>query len=242
MPQYLLRNEVISSSKDANLNNDTKLTVQEKQNSSEEEAQKNTILEEKLAQNHGLDTIGIMNLSSMNLTDRDIPMVIQRAFHKKRKKCYGLILRDNALTSEGVRVLVDTLLAMRTNSKYLSLADNPEMGDAAIEHLTRLLQKNRTITFLAVPNTGMTDRGVRILADTLCNADAGSLCAPLEKLYISFNKLITDESLEAILQIIERNRTLEVLALRNCSFSSNARRSLRQAGTKIKKRKFSLAE
>jgi hypothetical protein len=216
----------------------------EKANPTAEQAQQNggVTLAEKFAQNNAFDVIGVMNLSSMSLIDRDIPMVIQQAFGQKKKKCFGLILRDNALTSEGMRILVDSLLNLQTKLKYLSFTDNPDIGDEGIIHLTRLLQKNRSMNFLAVPNTGITDRGVRILADTLCGVDTDSTCAPLEKLYLSFNTLITDESLGAILQIVEQNRTLKLLAIRHCGLSDKGRRRLRQLTSKLKKRKFSLAE
>jgi hypothetical protein len=241
-PQHLQIKETIGSEKDENPEDGINLTVKEKPNSSEEEEQEGMKLEDKLAQNNAFDIIGIMNLSSMNLTDHDIPMIIQRAFCEKQKKCFGLILRDNALTSEGVKILVDSLLTLRTKLTYLSFSNNSAIGDAGIEHLNRLLRKNRSINFLAVDNTGITDRGVRILADTLCGVDAESHCAPLEKLYISFNKLITDESLGAVLQIIEQNKTLKVLSLQHCSLSNKARRRLKQVGTQMKKRKFSLTE
>jgi Ran GTPase-activating protein (RanGAP) involved in mRNA processing and transport len=206
-----------------------------------EEEERNVDLEDKLAQDHEFDVIGIMNLASTNLTDNDMPMIIQRAFCEK-KKCRGLILRDNALTSAGVKMLVDAAISMRTNLRYLSFSDNKDIGDEGIEHVIRLLQKSRSMTFLAIPNTGMTDRGVRLLADLLCGVDADSQCAPLEKLYISFNKSITDESLDAVLQILGQNQTLKVFSIQHCSFSDKARRQLRQVGTKMKKRKFSLAE
>jgi len=240
--QHLQAAESIDSRSDKNPEDGVNLKVKEKPKSSEEEEPKSVNLADKSAQNDAFDVIGIMNLSSMNLTDSDIPTVIERAFGQKKKKCFGLILRDNALTSEGVRILVDALLTIRINFKYLCLSDNPNIGDEGIEHLTRLLRKSRSMNFLAVPNTGMTDRGVQILADTLCRVDADSSCAPLEKLYISFNKSITDASLAAILQIIEHNRTLKLFALRHCSLSDTARQLLKQLGIKLKKRKFSLAE
>ena len=223
---------------------DEELLHQEDEASSTAEGEQKggVTLSDKLAQNDAFDVTGVMNFSSMNLSDRDIPMVIQRAFGQKKKKCFGLILRGNALTSEGIRILVDSLLDLRPKLKYLSFADNPDIGDDGIVHLTRLLQTSRSMDFLAVPNTGITDRGVRILADTLCDIDTGSPCAPLEKLYLSFNKLITDESVAAILQIIEKNRTLKLLAIRCCGLSDKVRRRLRQLNTKLKKRKFSLAE
>ncbi|CAF4672702.1 unnamed protein product [Rotaria sp. Silwood2] len=138
-------------------------------------------------------------------------------------------------------MLVDTLISSRTKLKYLSFSNNPNIGDKGIEYLTNLLQKNRSITFLALPNTGMTDYGVRLLADVLCGVNDDSICPSLEKLHISFNKLITDQSIEALIQIIEQNQTLKLLSLQYCSLSDKVRRKLRKAVTK-KKKKFSLSE
>jgi hypothetical protein len=217
---------------------------------SQEAEQKNVVLEDRLAHDNELAVTGIMNLSSMNVTDNDLPMIIQRAFWGGRNKCSGLILRDNSLTSDGVKMIVDALIVARMNLKYLSFSNNSDIGDAGVEHVVRLLQKNRTIVFLALPNTGMTDRGVRLLADVLCNGnadsdadtDSSSPPPPLEKLYISFNKLITDESMEAILQILEQNHTLKLLSVEHCSLSDRVRKRLRQMGSKMKKKKFSLSE
>ena len=204
---------------------------------------KNVVLADKLAHDEEIDLLGIMNLSSMNLTDQDVPMIVQRALRNKNKKnCIGLILRDNDLTSVGVKLIVDRLLISSGHFRYLSLSNNVNVKDAGIEHLALLIRKSRSLTFLALPDTGISDRGVRLLADALGNVDGKSSCAPLEKLYISFNKLITDESLAALSEILEHNQTLKVLSLQHCGLSEKARRQLRELGIKKKKRKFSLVE
>lgn len=181
-----------------------------------------------------------MNLSAMNITDDNLRVIIQRAFSGGRKKCTGLILRDNFLTSIGVKMIVDAIVSSRSMIKYLSFSNNPDVRDDGIEHLVGLLGKNRHITFLAVPNTNITDRSVRLLADILCGVDPETTVPPLEKLYIAFNKGITDESLPALVQIIEQNQTLKILSLENCSLTDKARKSLRQTISKNKKKKFSL--
>lgn len=236
------RNEATSLRKDEYRGDGIHATLKETLSGPIEE-ERNADLEEKLANDHEFDAIGIMNLASMNLTDNDLPAILQRAFCGGPKKCSGLILRDNALTSEGVRVIVDATLAMRMNLKYLSFSNNPRIGDAGLEHLIRLLQKPRSIVFLSIPDTGITDRGVRLLADILCGGgETDAPCPSLEKLYISGNKAITDDSLEALLQILEQNSVLKLLSVEHCSLSEAARRRLKQAGTKMKKRKFSLVQ
>ncbi|CAF1074408.1 unnamed protein product [Rotaria sp. Silwood1] len=240
--ESLEENKDNTSEKTNQTENNINETIEEEINLSEDTNEKDISLEEKLADNHELEIIGIMNLSSMNLTDNDMLLVIQRAFYDNKTKCIGLILRDNALTSIGVKILVDAIISSRTKLKYLSFSNNPNIGDEGIEHLIRLLQKNRSITFLAIPNTGMTDHGVRLLADVLCPVDTDSICPPLEKLHISFNKSITDQSIEALIQIIEQNQTLKLLSLQHCSLSDKVRRQLKKLVTKKKKKKFSFSE
>ncbi|CAF4991922.1 unnamed protein product [Rotaria sp. Silwood1] len=217
-------------------------TGEEEFNLSEDTKSKDISLEEKLLDNREMDILGIMSLSSMNITDDDMILIIQRVFYNHKSKCIGLILRDNALTSTGVKMLVDTLISSQTKLKYLSLSNNPNIGDKGIEHLTNLLQKNRSITFLALPNTGITDHGVRLLADVLCGIDTVLSCTSLKKLHISFNKSITDQSFETLIQIIEQNQTLKLLSSQHCSLSVKIRRTLRKAVIKNKKKRFSLSE
>ena len=202
---------------------------------------KNDQLQDHLENDTEFDITGILNLSCMNVTDSDLPNVVQRAFLNGPKKCTGLILRDNALTADGVRIIVDTIIAARASLKHLSFSSNPDIGDAGIEHIVRLLQKRRSVTFLALPQTGMTDRGVRLLADVLCGNDPEATSPPsLEKLYISCNKGITDESLDALLEILAKNQRLKILSINHCGLSDRAYRRLQHAATKLKKKKFSL--
>ncbi|CAF1258450.1 unnamed protein product [Rotaria sp. Silwood1] len=230
-----------NSQKPKQAEDNVEVTLEEQFIFLQHEYQKNESLEEKLAENHEFDNMGIMNLSAMNLTDTDMPLIIQRALQKKTK-CTGILLRDNGLTSLGVKILVDALLATPKKLKYLSFSNNTAIGDVGVQHLIRLLKANRSITFLALPNTGMTDQSVRLLADVLGDTDGDSSCSPLEKLHISFNKSITDESLAALTQILERNKTLKEFAIQHCSLSEEARYQLRQTITGTKKKKLSLTE
>ena len=205
------------------------------------EPEKNVQLEDHLENDNEFDITGILNLSCMNVTDSDLPTVVQRAFWAGPKKCTGLILRDNSLTANGVRIVVDTIITGRACLKYLSFSSNPDIGDAGVEHIVRLLQKRRSIIFLALPRTGITDYGVKLLADVLGGTDPDSTNPPsLEKLYISVNKGITDESIDPLLQILEQNQRLKILAIQYCSISDKGYRRLKHAAAKLKKKKFSL--
>ena len=106
--------------------------------------------------------------------------------------------------------------------------------------MTRLLQTNRSITLLALQDIGITDRAIHLSAKCLC--DNGTRSSPaLEKLYISFNKAIMDESLEPLVQILEGNERLKALSLQRCSLSDSAQRRLRQVSRKKNKRMLNLS-
>ncbi|UJR07523.1 hypothetical protein I4U23_011811 [Adineta vaga] len=186
--------------------------------------QKLTRLKDKLANDNELKMTGILNLSSMNLIDNDLPLIIQEIFYRQENNCTGLILRNNFFSSNGIKILVDDLLLTKTNLKCLCLSNNRDIGDKAIEHLIRLLQKNPSLTLLALPQTGITDYGVRLLADVLCEFNLS-----LEKLDISFNRFITDQSLEALLDIVGQHQTLKELSIQYCSLSDEALQDLKDA-------------
>jgi len=243
--QSLQRTELTDGWKDEQVDDDLNIakevTGKEELNASMETKQKNVNLEAKLDQYDELNTDGTLDLSSSYVTDIGVPLIIQRAFQNEKKKCIRLILRDNALTSVGVKMLVDELLRIPNNLRNLGLSANPNIGDTGVEHLVRLLETNRSITLLALHNTGITDRGVRLLANVLCHVSTDSITF-LEKLYISFNKSITDESVETLIQILEQNHTLKVLSLQHCGLSDRARRRLRLVTAKKKKKKFHLSD
>lgn len=206
-----------------------------------EAEQKNVELMKKLDEYYESDVLSAMDLSSLKITDDDIPVIFKRIFRRGKMNYRNVILRDNCLTSIGMKHLVDGLLKTRTNIRNIGLSSNPDIGDEGIEHLIRLLRESRSISILALHHTGITDQGVRLLADLLTDQNVNSF-SPIEKLYISFNKSITDESFQALMQIMEENQTLKVFGIQHCGLSDKVRRRLVFVAAKKKKRKFSFAE
>lgn len=206
-----------------------------------ETEQKNIELLKKLDEYYSSHVLNAMDLSSLRITDDDIPVIFKRIFRRGKINYRNLILRDNCLTSVGVKHLVDGLLKTRTNIRNIGLSSNPDIGDEGMEHLIRLLRESRSISILALHHTGITDRSVRLLADLLTDQNANSF-SPIEKLYISFNKSITDESLQALIQIMEESQTLKVFGMQHCGLSDKVRRRLVMMAVKKKKKKFSFAE
>ena len=203
--------------------------------------QKNLLLEKKFASGDAFDLSGTADLSSLGVIDSDMPWIIEQVFRQEDKKCSQLILRDNYLTAHGVKLLVDELLRVPTKLRSLILSNNVAIGDAGVQHCARLIQASRSLKFLALHYTSMTDRSVRMLADVLCREAADSPPARLEKLFISFNPSVTDDSLNALVQMLEQHKKLKTLGLERCSLSDEVCQQLKQVAAKNKK-KINLSE
>ena len=174
----------------------------------------------------------------MNIIDDQIPFIIDKCSKKKYKKCFGLILRNNLLTSDGMKLLVQLLINSKINFKYFSFAENPNIGDQGMEYFISLLEYNKSINFVALTNTGITDHSLHLLAKTFSNV---KFSFSIEKLYLSFNPLITDQSIESIVIIIQSIPTLQLLSLRNCNLSDTIKKNLKQTLKKFKKTNLILA-
>lgn len=198
--------------------------------------ERNWPLEKKFSNGDGLDLGGTADLSSLKVIDSDIPWIIERIFRQEDKNCVQLILRDNYLTAHGVKLLVDELLRAPTKLRSLILSNNAGIGDVGIQHCARLIQASRSLTLLGLHYTGMTDRSVRTLADVLCREASESPPARLEKLYISFNQSITDNSFDALVQILEGHKKLKTLGLQRCNLSDDTCQQLKQVAIKNKKK------
>ena len=172
----------------------------------------------------------------MGINDSDMRVIVARVLWGRRKACTQLILRDNVLTGDGMKILVDELLATSSKLKSLVLSNNSSIGDKGIEHCARLLQASRSLTMIALHYTGISNRGVRILADVLCRPQTEANAPALKKLYISFNQSITDDAMDSFVRILQQNQGLKLLAVQNCGLSYTARRRLRHIAMSRKKK------
>lgn len=174
----------------------------------------------------------------MNIIDEQIPFIIDKCSKKKYKKCFGVALRNNLLTSYGIKLLVHYLTNLKRDFKYFSFAENPNITDQGMEYFIPFLESNQSINFLALTNTGISDHTLHLLAKTFSNAN---YTFSIEKLYFSFNPLITDQAIESILTIIQSIPTLELLALKNCSLSDTMKKNLKKTVKKFKKNTLTLS-
>jgi Ran GTPase-activating protein (RanGAP) involved in mRNA processing and transport len=162
-------------------------------------------------------------LGWMNLTDQNMPLIIRQAV--RYKQCIRLSLENNRLTSTGLTLLIDELIEANNISLWwLDLSFNTEIGYAGCQHLARLLQsQTRTLTYLILQDTGMTDSGFELLIQALC------VNSSLEELNVTLNKLVTDNCVCYVISMLERNHTLKVLQLFDCGLSETGKNQLKEA-------------
>ncbi|CAF3404431.1 unnamed protein product [Rotaria socialis] len=82
-------------------------------------------------------------------------------------------------------------------------------------------------------NNQIGDRGVRLLANTVTHQNSNLLILSLH-----VNKSISDASVDAIIDILQHNRSLKKLWMQDCNISEDGKMKLREAAKS--KQNFSL--
>jgi hypothetical protein len=192
----------------------------------------------------------LINLDRQYLTDQDILIIVQQAV--VNKQCTTLHLSDNRITSEGVSILteglhnnttleqlsifnnrvddkgVDSLARVlaENNStlKILNLGWNP-ITDDGVGYLAEMLKTNRTLSTLFLARTQISDRGVKLLANALIQHNTS-----LKMLSLDVNNLGTDSSVSCLIDMINRNKSLQTLHVRGCKLSQMSKARLREMG------------
>ncbi|CAF1248765.1 unnamed protein product [Rotaria sp. Silwood1] len=155
-----------------------------------------------------------INLSGNNLTDRDIPDRIEEAMRETK---YELSLSRNRITSDGVEKLVN-FLKTKENVAHLDLSSNT-IGDDAIDYIVDLIRNNKSISHLSLQNTNITNRGVVKIKDVLVSNPTS-----IRFLDLRSNEGITDSSVEAFLEIAEKNKTLSGCYLDGCGLARESKK------------------
>jgi Ran GTPase-activating protein (RanGAP) involved in mRNA processing and transport len=160
-----------------------------------------------------------IELNNMNLTDEDIPIIIKKVL--KKKKCTSLSLSTNKITADGIRMIVD---ALKTNTKLtqLILSSNP-IGDEGIKYIIDLIKNNRTLYNLFLSDTQITDDGMKMITDTLKSNLTTLRCIDLRS-----NILITDLSVDYLIEMVQQNETLSACRLDNCGLSQDGKDKLKE--------------
>ena len=96
--------------------------------------------------------------------------------------------------------------------------------DHGAQYLADMLRTNRTLTQLWLGFNRLTDHGVRLLMSALAEHNS-----TLHVLSLSGNTLMTDGSVDCLLEMLEGNATLRMVAVANCNLSTTSQRRLEQA-------------
>jgi Ran GTPase-activating protein (RanGAP) involved in mRNA processing and transport len=186
------------------------------------------------------------------VTDRDVEIIAKRAIINRQ--CTSLVLRENEITYQGASIIADTF-RQNIHLKKLDLSYN-KLSDKGVRFLAEALLSNITLTELNLGSTGITNRGIIYLKETLQFNDT------LEKLYLYendidddgmklltdvlseynqsltllslySNRLITDESIDSLMDLFRQNRSLKRIELHQCSFSKEVKTRLQDAAENV---------
>jgi hypothetical protein len=212
-------------------------------------------------QNHRLKDLidkcqphSIIDLCCEQLTDEDMHIVVREAV--TNKQCKNLNLAINKITSVGVSIIAEALnenttlesLALSFNdvvdmgvhflAKILSLnsssletlyLDSTGITDDGAAHLAEMLKTNSKFLRLVLNHNNIGDRGVKLLANTLVQHNSIFRYIDLRD-----NKLVSDSSVDSLVEMLQKNRSLRFLYIADCNLSEKGKERLRQATQTIK--------
>jgi Ran GTPase-activating protein (RanGAP) involved in mRNA processing and transport len=86
-----------------------------------------------------------------------------------------------------------------------------------------MLKTNTNLTWLHLGGNQISDQGVHLLADVLIRYNK-----TLKILALSENELITDSSVDSLVEIFKQNNSLETLWINDCNLSPDGKKKLKQ--------------
>ncbi|CAF0952519.1 unnamed protein product [Rotaria sordida] len=204
----------------------------------------NPKLEQKIQQQKSNSQV---YLKGQKLIDQDMDMVIKEAIINKQ--CTWLYLSSNKITSVCVSILAEALNNNKTLER-LYLSDNQVCDDGVsslvkilslnnnilkrlnltkngitergAKYLAEMIKANNILTHLYLGENEINDHGVQILSDAIENYNT-----TIKYLDLSSNKLLTDESIDSLLQMIKNNTSLNKIQVYNCSLSGKGKQRLK---------------
>jgi Ran GTPase-activating protein (RanGAP) involved in mRNA processing and transport len=133
-----------------------------------------------------------------------------------------LYLSNNRLSDKGVKLLAKALATSNHTLKLLNLQENA-ISDTGAEHVAEMLKTNTTLVGLWLDKNDIGNVGVRILADALTHHNT-----TLEYLGLSKNYKITDASVDALEEMLQKNSAMNELSIHECSLSRTSKERLRK--------------
>lgn len=204
---------------------------------------RNQKLEERV---EGCESQSTADLRNENLTDNDMEIVVEQAIMKKQ--CKRLFLQNNKITSRGTSTIA-AALKINISLKTLNLSNNNvsdmgvkslsqinhsilrvldlssnEITDLGAQYLNEMLKTYQTLIFLGLSFNKIGDQGVQLLSNTLARQNTR-----LQELYLNGNQLISDKSIDSLVEMIKSTRSLKTFCIDHCNLSKDGRKKLRQA-------------
>jgi len=189
-----------------------------------------------------------------NFTDNDIEIIVQQIIDIKHSRV--LILRGEQVTSQGALIVGKSLennhtleelyltdiqigdigaqalaqsLSNRMNLSLKRLGLNHNgITDIGAESIARMLKTNQSLTHLWLAKNHISDRGIKLLADALIDNKT------LQELSLEWNTFENDETINSLIEMIEKNQTLIEIHIDGRDLSRNDIKKLKQIA-KIKK-------
>ncbi|CAF3677861.1 unnamed protein product [Rotaria sp. Silwood1] len=179
----------------------------------------------------------------MDLVDQDMEIIVKQAIITKQ--CNFISLQFNKFTSIGISILADALnnnnnnnntleilylgnnyisddgiyflaniLSMNNHTLKTLVLQKNRITDKGVRYLAEMLKINQTLIWLYLGQNEISDEGIRILAQTIQYQNH-----TLEMLVLSNNKLLTDISIDYLIEMIKHNQSLKKLWIDNCNLS-----------------------
>jgi Ran GTPase-activating protein (RanGAP) involved in mRNA processing and transport len=190
----------------------------------------------------------LVDLRNKQLIDRDLKIIIQEIFIKKQftrlwldgnhltpigasilssalinnNTLERLYLSGNSISDIGIKYLSKALSNSNKTLKILGLQQN-QITDLGIEHLSQMIEKNTTLISLSLDFNLFTDKGVKILINSLINSKSS-----IQFIGLSNNKFITDVSCDYLINLIQFNPTINEICLYHCSLSKSTKEKIRK--------------
>jgi hypothetical protein len=183
-----------------------------------------------------------------HFTDNDIEIIVQQVINIKH--CRVLTLRGEQITSKGALILGKSLdnnhtleelyitdiqigdigaqalaesLSNRMNLSLKRLCLNHNgITDIGAESIAKMLKTNQLLTHLWLPKNHISDRGIKSLVDALIDNKT------LQEFSLEWNTFENDETVDSLVQIIEKNQTLIEIHIDGRDLSRNDIKKLKQ--------------
>lgn len=117
----------------------------------------------------------------------------------------------NHVTDRGARSFAQVLAVNNFTLKTLSLGHNG-ITDEGAGYLAEMLKANGTLIELYLAYNRITDCGVKRLADVLIHHNR-----TLKRLSLDLNKRVSDASIDALVDAINRNQSLSAVGVSGCN-------------------------